>query len=230
MHLAMFLWGAKGALKKRLIAAADDVILEYRNNDAPAVYELQWAQAKTQLSRAMEIDSDDSAVKGRLRLCEGHLDRISGSKTKNATRLKSWNAAVAKFNEAAELLKKSPDPYLGLARLYTYELNDMDKAEEALKKAAEYGHPAGRRETAQLADGYRRRGDRLWRESRALTDLPDQERDFLNKAKQDYIHAQELYQQVGLFGDSARNQALALQGQQRVEERLNELEWGGVPK
>jgi tetratricopeptide (TPR) repeat protein len=144
--------------------------------------------------------------------------------------MKLWNAAAGKFNEAAELLRKSPDPYLGLARLYTYELNDMDKAEEALKKAAEYGHPAGRRETAQLADGYRRRADRLWRESRGLTDVPDQERDLLKKARQDYIHAQELYQQVGFFGDSAKNQALALQGQQRVEERLSELEWGNLVK
>lgn len=223
MHFGAFLWGARSALKKRLITAADDAILEYRNNDAPSVYEAQWGEAKTQLARAMEFDSNDNAVKGRLRLCEGHLDRIYGDRAKNANRLKLWNAAAGKFSEAAELLRKSPDPYLGLARLYTYELNDMDKAEEALKKAAEYGHPAGRRETAQLADGYRRRGDRLWKESRGLTDLPDQERDFLNKAMQDYIHAQGLYQQVGLFGDSARNQALALQGEQRVEERLNEL-------
>ena len=230
VHFGVFLWSAKRALKKRLVGAADDVIVEYRNNDAPPVYELQWMQAKTELSRALELDSDDNAVKGRLRLCEGHLDRIYGDRSKNASRVKLWNAAATKFTEASELIRKSPDPYLGLARLYTYELNDMDKAEEALKKAAEYGHPLGRRETAQLADGYRRRGDRLWKESRGLSDLPDQERDFLNKAKQDYVHAQELYQQTGFFGDSARNQALALQGQQRVEERLSELEWGRLLK
>ena len=230
VHFGMLLWGAKSALKKRLVAGADDVILEYRNNDGPAVYEPQWTQAKNDLARAMEIDPDDSSVRGRLRLCEGHLDRIYATRAKSASRTKLLNASATKFDEAADLLKKSPDPYLGLARLYTYELNDMDKAEEALKKAAEYGHPAGHRETALLADGYRRRADRLWRESRGLTDLPDQERDFLNKAKQDYIHAQELYQQVGAFGDAARNQALALQGQQRVEERLSELAWGSLFK
>lgn len=230
-HLSMFLWGAKNALKKRLIGAADEVILQYRNNDAPVIYEAQWAQAKTDLARAMELDPDDNAIKGRLRLCEGHLDRIYGSRSKNANRLKLYNTATLKFTEAAELMKKSPDPYLGLARLYTYELNDMDRAEEALKEAAHYGHPEGRRETAQLADGYRRRGDRLWKESRGLTDLPDQERDFLNKAKQDYVHAQELYQQAGFYGDSARNQSLAQQGEQRVEDRLSELALlGSVPK
>jgi len=190
---------------------------------------LQWTQARTQLARAMELDPEDNAIKGRLRLCEGHLDRIYGDRAKNANRLKLWNAAVGKFDEAADLLKKSPDPYLGLARLYVYEMHDVDKAEEALNKAAEYGHPTGRREAAQLADGYRLLADRLWKESRGLTDAPDQERDFLNKAKQDYIHAQELYEQVGLFGDSAKNQVLASQGQQRVEERLSDLDWS-VPK
>jgi serine/threonine protein kinase/tetratricopeptide (TPR) repeat protein len=230
MHFGMFLWGARSALKKRLMGAADEVILEYRNDDAPAVFELQWMQARNQLARAMELDSDDNAIKGRLRLVEGHLDRIYGDRAKNAGRFKLWNAAATKFNEAAELLRKSPDPYLGLARIYTYEMNDMDKAEEALKKAAEYGHPAGRRETAQLGDGYRRRGDLVWKESRGLIDLPNQERDFLNKARQDYIHAQELYEQVGLFGDAARNQALAQLGQERVEERLREMGSGAEAK
>ena len=38
-HLGMFLWGAKSALRKRLVAAADETIAEYRNSDAPTVNE-----------------------------------------------------------------------------------------------------------------------------------------------------------------------------------------------
>lgn len=229
-HLGVLLWGARNALKRRLIAAADEVILDYRNNDAPTVYEAQWALAKAHLAHAMELDSDDNQVKGRLRVCEGHLDQITGDRSRSPARQKYWNVAVAKFNQAADLLKKSPDPYLGLARIYVYELNDMDKAEDALKQAARYGHPTGKRETAQLADGYRRRADRFWKEARGLTDVPDEERDYLNKARQDYIHAQDLYQQVGLFGDALRNQMLAMQSQQRVEERLSQMQWGTVAK
>ena len=141
-----------------------------------------------------------------------------------AARQKQLNTAVNKFNEAAELMKHSPDPYLGLANIYIYDLSDVEKAEEALKKAAHHGHPVGKRETAQLADAYRRRAERTWRESRGYIHSPSQERDYLDRAREDYIHAEDLYRRAGLFGDAARNQFQAIQGQQKVEQRLNSLE------
>ncbi len=223
-HLGILLWGAKDALKKRLIAAADDVILDYRNNDAPSVGEPEWVRAKNDLARALELDPDDNQVKGRLRLCEGHLDRIYADRLRSPARQRQLNVAAAKFNEASELLKKSPDPYLGLARLYVYDMNDMDRAEDALKKADKYGHPMGKRETAQLADGYLRRGDRFWRQALGMTQNLQQEREYLDKAHDDYLHAAELYQRVGLFGDAPRNQNIAIQDEQKVEQRLNELQ------
>ncbi|MGA2598293.1 MAG: serine/threonine-protein kinase [Bryobacteraceae bacterium] len=222
--------GARGALKDKLIASADEVILDYRNNDAPALNEAQWVKARNNLAHAMELDPSDNAVKGRLREVEGHLDQIYGDRSRNATRQKYWNASLAKFNEASELLQKSPDPYLGLARLYGYDLNDMDRAEDALNKAGEFGHPEGKKEIALLADGYRKRADRFWKESRSLIENPDQERDYLSKARQDYIHAQTLYEKLGLFGDAARNQLLASQSQQHVDDRLAQLQYGTVPK
>jgi hypothetical protein len=227
-HLPFLLWGAKSAMKNRLLSSAEAVIAEYRDNDAPAVYEATWTKARDQLSKAMELDSNDKSVRGALRITEGHLDRIIGERSRGAVRQKWLNAAVLKFAEAAELLKRSPDPYLGLARIYAYDTNELDKAEEALRKAEDYGHPMGKREISQLADGYRRRGDRIWRESRSFTNLPDQERDYLGKAKQDYKHAEELYSKVGLFGDALRNQVAAIQGEQRVDQRLSELQYGIV--
>ncbi len=226
-HLPVFLWGAERALKKRLVAAADETISEYRNSDAPSVYEPQWVEARNNLARALELDPDDNGIKGRLRLCEAHIDRIDSNGLRNAARQKRLNVAVNKFDEAADLLKRSPDPYLGLASLYIYDFSDVDKAEEALNKAAHYGHPIGNRETAQLADGYRRRADRMWRQSRGFTQLPSEERDYLDKANQDYIHAQDLYERAGLFGDASRNRLQAIQGEQRVEQRLAQLQGGG---
>src|SRR5579884_2796890 len=220
------LWGARNALKKQLIANADNIIAEYRNEDAPAVYIGQWQQARNLLARALELDPDDNSIKGRLRLCEAHIDRISAGTLHGVARQKRLGEAVQKFEEAAALMKKSPDPYLGLARIYSYDLNDMDRAEEALRKADDYGHPEGRRERAQLADGYRRLGDRVWRESRGFTQSPDQERNYLEEARRDYVKAQDLYQQAGLYGDSARNQLQAIQGQQRVEQRLSAIQGG----
>jgi serine/threonine protein kinase len=227
-HMPFLLWGTKSALKNRLLSSAEAVIAEYRDNDAPAVYEATWTKARDQLSKAMELDPDDKSVRGALRITEGHLDRITAERSRGAVRQKWVNAALLKFDEAAQLLKRSPDPYLGLARIYAYDTNDPDKAEEALRKAEDYGHPMGKREISQLADGYRRRGDRIWRESRSFTDLPNQERDYLGKAKQDYKHAEELYSKVGLFGDALRNQVAAIQGEQRIDQRLSQMT-SGIP-
>jgi serine/threonine protein kinase len=225
-HVPILLWGAQRALKNRLVAAADHTILEYRNNDAPAVFEAQWKAAHEALVRAFELDPGDNAVKGRMRLCEAHLDRIDA---KGAARQKKLSSAIAKFQESSDLLKKWPDPYLGLARLYAYDLGDMDRAEEAINKAVEYNHPMGKREQAQLADGYHRRADRTWRDSRAFTQHPAQEKDYLEKARQDYLRAQDLYQRIGVWGDSTRNQMQVLQGLQRVDQRLAQMQGTGTP-
>ncbi len=224
MHLGVFLWGAQRALRKHLVAAADETIGEYRNSDAPTVNEPQWIQARNNVTRALELEPGDNGIEGRLRLCEAHINRIEASSLRGTARQKRLNTAVNKFDEAGELLKHSPDPYLGLASLYIYDLNDLDKAEDALRKAAHYGHPVGKRETAQLADGYRRRGDQNWRQSRGFVQSAYRERDYLDRAKEDYIHAEHLYREAGLFGDAARNQFQAIQAEQRVEQRLNQLE------
>jgi serine/threonine protein kinase len=223
-HLAVFLWGAKRALKKRLVAAADETISEYRNSDAPSIFEPQWVQARNDLSRALELDPGDNDIEGRLRLCEAHIARIDSKTLRGPGRQKLLNTAINKFNEAADLLKHSPDPYLGLANLYIYDLSDVEKAEDALKQAARHGHPVGKRETGLLADGYLRRADRVVRQSHAFAQMPSEEREYLDRAKQDYLHAEDLYQQAGLFGDAARNRLVAMQAEQRVEQRLFQLE------
>jgi tetratricopeptide (TPR) repeat protein len=206
------------------VAAADETIAEYRNSDSPAVFQTQWVQARDNLSRALELSPDDQGIQGRLRLCEGHIDRFEANNARGSARQKLLNAALGKFEEAAALLKHSPDPYLGLASLYDYQLDDIDKAEDALKKATHYGHPTGKRETAQLADAYRHRAEKMWRQSRALTREPEEERNCLERAKQDYAQAEDLYQRAGLFGDATHNRLQAIHGEQRVEQRLYELQ------
>ena len=222
-HLPGTMWSVSNALKQEQEQVAEDPIREFRSSDAPVIYRPQWAQARNALARALELDPDNHTIQGKLRLVEAHLDRIDAA-GRNAPRQKLLNTAVTKFEQAAELLRNSPDPYLGLARLYVYDLLDVDRAEDALHKAADYGHPLGRREHAQLADGYKRRADKTWHDSRAYTQTPSQEKDYLTRARQDYVHAQDLYQQVGMFGDAARNETQAMQGQLRVEQRLSQIE------
>ncbi len=84
------------------------------------------------------------------------------------------------------LLKKSPDPYIGLARLYSYNLGDCDRAKDALPKAVEYGHAETRREIATLADAYLRRAAQTVRDSQKFQTMPENERDYLQRARQDY--------------------------------------------
>ncbi len=223
MHIPGLLWPARSSLKKHLVAAADTVIQDYRNSDAPSIVFNQWVEARNDANRALQVDPNDNDVRGRLLVCQGQIDRINAGGLKGDARQKRLNSAVAHFEQAANLLRHSPDPYLGLARIYSYDLMDMEKAEEAIRKAADNGHPIGNRETAELADGYRRRADRIWHDSRSFAGSPEREQEFLDKARADYVHAEDLYQKSGAFGDSARNEMVALRGQQKVDERLSAL-------
>jgi hypothetical protein len=226
------MWRLRQALKARLIALGTEPIVEYRNSDAPRSYEKQWRDASGYLAKALDLDTTDKTVRGRMRLCEGHLNRILGSRQPNnakgiAARQKYLNTAEARFHEAAELLPRSPDPYLGLARMYVYDLRDIEKAKDALSRAQEYGHRIGNREKAEIADGYLSRVKHTWTDSRALADSPQHEREFLSQAKHDCSSATDLYQQVGAYGRSAQNLRALIQKCEQVDERLREIEQSG---
>ena len=149
------------------------------------------------LARALAVDPDDS-VRGKLRLVEGHLARINGGAHSSVAQL---NLAVDKFTAAQQLMPKSPDPELGLARVYVYGLKDIDRAYQAMQQAEKRGYQLRNRERAQLADGYRARADRLWWDSRNVRGLP-QEKDQIQRAADDYNRALGLYQDVAPYGNA----------------------------
>ena len=182
---SFLLHGPRKVVKQRFLAAADHVIDTYRNNEQP-VYEKDWERARTMAQRALSVDPDDAA-RGRLRLAEGHIARINGTTHRSAAELRD---AVEKFTEAQRLMPRSPDPQLGLARVYVYGLKDIDKAYDALGEAQKRGYPSGNREKSQLADGYRDRADRLATDSKSIKGLPA-EKDQLQRAADDYKHAVE---------------------------------------
>ncbi|PWT89313.1 MAG: hypothetical protein C5B56_07335, partial [Proteobacteria bacterium] len=192
---SVFLRGPRKAVRQKMTEAADRVIASYRNSDA--VYENGWKGARDELAHALALEPDDT-VRGKLRLTEGHLARISGTTHRNANEL---NEAVDRFNEAQRLLPNSPDPALGLARLYVYGLKDIDKADQALHQAEKHGFAIGNREKTQLADGYRDRADRTYWDSRNVRGLP-QEKDQITRARDDYQRALELYQAIAPYGNA----------------------------
>jgi predicted Ser/Thr protein kinase len=189
--------GVRNLVDRRFMDAANTVIARYRN-DTQAVYEKDWERAQTLLSHALAVNPDDETARGEYRLCEGQIARIEGLRHHDAAQL---TLAAEKFNQAQQLLPKSPDPQLGLALVYIYGLKDVDKADAALQQAARDGYQLGNREKAQLADGYRDRADRLFWDSRNIRGLP-QEKDQISRAAGDYQQALNLYQSVVPYGNS----------------------------
>jgi len=174
------------------------VIDTYRNNETQTVHEAEWQRARAMLLHALSADPDDRMVHGKLRLAEGHLARINGTSHLSAAEL---NEAIEKFVEAQQYMPQSPDPALGLARVYVYGLKDIDRAAQAFDQAVNHGYKLGNREKSQLADGYRERADRLWWDSRNVRGLP-QEKDQVQRAADDYKRALDLYQQSAPYGNA----------------------------
>jgi len=183
------------SLSQRSEVLADRVIADYRAS-LPSVREADWQSARDALRRAVAFSPHDSMLRASLRYCEGHLSRINGE-AKRARRefpeaQRDLTDAVAAFREAAELRRNWPDPFLGLARTFIYGLQDLDRGADALRQAESYGYMPGERETVQLADGYRVRGDTLMRNARQLSGMP-QERDYVQRAVEAYRQALTRY-------------------------------------
>ncbi len=213
------------ALVRQSATLADGVIGNYRT-PVPTVREPQWKMAREALARAASVASGDVRVRASLRYCEGHLHRINGEARK-VRRLTSeaqheFNDAVTAFREAAELRPNWPDPFLGLMRTFIYGLEDVDRGADALQQAQRLGYTAGDRETVQLADGYRARGDTFARYARALTGM-EQEQEYLTRAADAYRQAVERYSKALAFGGAPRSLRLAERGLRQVEQRLSDV-------
>jgi serine/threonine protein kinase len=177
-------WGTRrlgDALSRQALVLAERVADDYRA-PVPTVREAQWTAAAAALERALTVTPRDNALRGTLRYCQGHLHRINGEARKArhqaAQAQREFAEAVTAFREASVLRPKWPDPFLGLARTFIYGVEDIDRGADAMTEAQRLGHPIGDRETAQLADGYRTRGDTLDRTAAGLRGMA-QEREFL---------------------------------------------------
>jgi tetratricopeptide (TPR) repeat protein len=151
-------------------------------------------------------------------LCEAHLLRIRGVARGNS---KMLNEARARFEQAAELMPRSPDPYIGLARLYA-SLRDVEKVEDAIEAAEKRGHDTGRRERAQIADAYRDRGERLMKDAVRAAGLPE-EADLLSRSEKDLHRAEELYREILPYGNSTASLRRVLENLDVVRSRRDAM-------
>jgi eukaryotic-like serine/threonine-protein kinase len=189
----------RNTIRARLVSTADGIIREYRNSDLPTITENDWVKAHEVLSKALQLDPGNTEMRGKLYLAEAHLARIRGTSRGNSKLLQE---ARTRFEQSADLMPRAPDPYLGLARLYVYSIRDVERAEDALKAADKRGHEMGRRERAQLADGYRERGERLMRDAARAAGLPE-EKDLLKRAQEDLERAEDTYRDILPYGSSS---------------------------
>ena len=160
------------------------------------------------------------------------MHRIDGearkARGKTVEAQQEFTDAVTAFREAAELRPNWPDPFLGLARTFIYGLEDVDRGADALMQAQRLGYTPGDRETTQLADGYRARGDTLARKARTLAGLA-QEQEYLTRSAEAYRRALDLYAKVVTFADAARTMRLTQRALGQVEQRITDLSRPTVP-
>ncbi len=213
---SVYLRGPRQAVQQKMVEAANRVIASYRNTGA--VYENGWKSAREDLMRAMSLDPEDP-VRGRLRLVEGHLARVSGEARRRQADL---DDALEKFGEAARLLPASPDPPLAEARLEIQDLKDFDRGFAELLQAERDGYTAGARERLQLADGFRDRGNREFWDSRNVRDLP-QEKDLVERARDDYQRALDFYQGIAPYQNSAASIQAVQESLASVNSRLSQI-------
>jgi serine/threonine protein kinase len=197
-HFPISLWAARDELRSHLVADADSTIVKFRSPDAPPVSETDWVHARDDLSRAIELDPGDKTLHGKIRLVDGHLARMRGTAEQDPRLLED---ARQDFLAASQAMKKSPDPWLGLAPLYIYSLHDLTHGEAAIRQASRLGYATGKRETAELADLYRYRAERTIALGDRASTRSDAAR-YYRMATPDLIRARHLYESV-LPWDSA---------------------------
>jgi len=217
---SIFLRGPRKVAREKFIAAADHTIGRYRNNDGQPVYENEWQRAHTMLLHALSTDPDDKTLHGELRLCEGQVSRIEGTAHSDMAQL---NDAIQEFQEAQRSMPQSPDPPLGLARVYlSLKPADIEKAAAAFQQAETNGYHMGGREESQLADAYRDRANRAWRDSFSVRGLP-QEKDQIQRAAEDYQRALDLYQKSAGWGNAALRIAEMQSSLESANTRLQQI-------
>jgi eukaryotic-like serine/threonine-protein kinase len=214
---------ARRAVKQNLVAAADRVLTDFRT-DAPAVRATSWETSRSWLEKALSLDQGDARVRARLSSVQAHILRIQGAGRRNeAQRTALLRQAVQHFEEAARLDPATPDPYVGLARIYSVGLMDFERASQALAEAERRGQPLGRRGHAQLGDAIRTRAEQFRQSAASVRGLPE-ELTYLRAAVDDYQQALAYYDKARGFGFVAENIRLVRRRLALAERRLWELE------
>jgi hypothetical protein len=209
-----------GRLRAHLVGVADRVIEDYRS-DQPSLTLTDWKQAQDALRWALRLAPNDRTVQARLQTCEAHILRISIRPGRSPATQATYRRAVDRFRVAARLDPDAFDPYLGIGRIAVYGLvpADVELASEAMAAAQKRGYTPGRRERAQLADGYMRRGETLRREARNVSGA--QRVRALEQAHQSFEACVAAFEPILGFANAAKNIEICKEQATLVEKELD---------
>ena len=212
-------------LKESLVKSADRILATYRG-DSPSTTKPGWQKAHDRLKEAVDVDYNDKSARAKMLYTQGHLDRIDSqglrAQGKRKEAQEKLQDAVYELEESAKLAPEWPDPYLGLARVYSYEESNLPKLEEALNQLSRRNYPLGRREKAMLADAHRFQGQQFQTHALAARDT-EPERELLISAKDHYAQAVDLYREISPFAEAKANRAAVEAQIEAIDDRLSEL-------
>jgi eukaryotic-like serine/threonine-protein kinase len=181
-----------------LVAAADDIFDSFRHSTDQQLRDFDWAKARVCLQHALEIQASDVKAKGELALSNGYFNLAQ-----NPPRT---SQAIDSFRRAEWYLPRLPDPHLGLARVYVYQLHNIGTAVAEFNQAEQLGYKLGARETEQEADGYLFRAESEL--ARAKRTPPSNNRNrskWLQMARDDIERASNLYEPIAGFSHVSTN-------------------------
>ena len=221
--LSTDLFGVGEELQRSLTGAAARILDSYHGDD-PTTSQRGWETAYRYLHAAAQIAPRDRGIRARMLYTRAHLDRLESlaarGKGDRQRSVALSRDAVADFQEASRLDPNWPDPYLGLARIYAYDLFDLDALQKTLDELTHRGYQLGRREKAMLADAFRMRGLAL--EARAYRARGAAEIDLLKQARDDLEQAVQTYADIPGFAAAASNREEAESHLEAIEARLTQ--------
>jgi hypothetical protein len=205
-----------------LVAAAENVIDQYRGSTDPQLRHFDWSKAQLCLENALKIESYDAKAKGELALVSGYMILA------RSTSLSAGGASLKDFKTAASYMPHSPDPHIAMARVYVGCFHNVAQALGELRLAEQFGYRLGPRETEEEADGY------LFR---AETELSKAKRNtierskWLTMARDDMDRARELYEPIAGFANvSSALEQLQEDQQTQVQIETASLHLNAAPK
>ncbi len=190
----------EASLRSNLLASANNIIDGFRSSSDEQVADFQWSKARMCLRYALELDPSDVKAKGKLALCDGYFNLTQNPKPPKAA------LSIADFRQAEEYLLRSPDPHLGLARVYIYAFHNIGQALAEFHQAEQLGYRPGPKESQQQADGYLFRAE--WELSHAKHVAPNSRGEtakWLQLARTDIERARSLYEPIVGFSNVSAN-------------------------